>query len=160
MTPSKDYSATFLVDTTPQAAFDAINNVRGWWSGEIEGVTDKLGAEFTYRVLDVHYSRQRIVEFIPGRKVVWEVVDSDLSHAQDRTEWTGTSISFEIAPKTGRNAGKTEVRFTHFGLVEAFECYSACSNAWGSLLHGNLRQLIATGQDQPNLFALKEAATP
>ena len=108
----------------------------------------------------VHYSRQRIVEYIPGRKVVWEVVDSDLSHAQDRAEWTGTRISFEIAANTGRNAGKTAVRFTHFGLVEVFECYSACSNAWGSLIHGNLRQLIATGQDQPNLFAPKEAGTP
>jgi hypothetical protein len=34
---------TFAVDQTPEEAFAAINNVCGWWSGEIEGSTDKLG---------------------------------------------------------------------------------------------------------------------
>lgn len=155
MTQSKDYSATFLVDTTPDSAFDAINNVRGWWSGDIAGDTDKLGAEFTYRVPDVHYCKMRIAQFIPGKRVVWQVLDSDISYTGSRTEWTGTSISFEISPQ----GGKTEVRFTHIGLVPAYECYRDCSNAWGSLIHGNLRQLIATGQDQPNLFAPKEAGT-
>ena len=145
------YTTAIVVDQTPAEAFAAINHVRGWWSGDIDGVTDRLGAEFTYRVPGVHYSKQKIVALIPGKKVVWRVLDSDLSHAQDRTEWTGTSISFEIAPK----AGKTEVRFTHIGLVPAYECYGSCSDAWGSLIQGNLRQLIATGQDQPNMFAPK-----
>lgn len=155
MTQSKDYSATFLVDNTPEAAFAAINNVRGWWSGDVDGVTDKLGAEFTYRVPDVHYCKMRIVELLPGKNVVWAVLDSDISYTQAKTEWTGTRITFEISPK----AGKTEIRFTHVGLVPADECYSSCSDAWGSLIHGNLRRLIATGQDQPNLFASKEAGT-
>lgn len=155
MTQSKDYSATFLVDNTPEAAFAAINNVRGWWSGEIAGVTDKLGAEFTYRVPGVHYCKMKIAQFIPGKKVVWHVLESDISYTKAKTEWNDTRISFEISPK----AGKTEVRFTHVGLVPADECYSSCSDAWGSLIHGNLRRLIATGQDQPNLFASKEAGT-
>lgn len=150
---NKDYATAILVEQTPNEAFAAINNVRGWWSGDIVGDTDRLGAEFTYRVPDVHYSKQKIVELIPGQKVVWDVLDSDLSHAQDTTEWTGTKISFDISPKDG----KTEVRFTHIGLVPAFECYGSCSDAWGSLIRGNLRNLIATGQDQPNLFAPKEA---
>ncbi len=69
------FTTSFSVDQTPQEAFAAINNVRGWWSGQIEGDTDKLGAEFTYRYKDVHLSKQKITEFIPGKKVVWRVLD-------------------------------------------------------------------------------------
>src|SRR5262249_5481159 len=137
------------VDQTPNQVFAAINHVRGWWSGVIEGDTDQLGAEFTYRVPDVHYTRIKIAELVPGKKVVWHVLDSDIRYAEPRTEWNGTDIIFEI----GRRKGKTEIRFTHRGLVPVFECYHSCSDAWGMLINGSLRKLIATGKDQPNIFA-------
>ena len=47
------YTTSFAVDHTAEEVFDAINNARGWWSKEIEGDTDKLGEEFTFRVKDV-----------------------------------------------------------------------------------------------------------
>jgi len=151
----QNYTTAILVDNTPKEVFAAINNVRGWWSGDIEGVTDQLGAEFTYRVPDVHYCKMRIVELLPGKKVVWHVLDSDISYTRVKNEWNDTRISFEIFTK----GAKTEIRFTHIGLVPTDECYGSCSDAWGSLIQGSLRQLIATGQDQPNLFASKEAGT-
>lgn len=52
MSKSENYTASFTVDQTPEEVFNAINNVRGWWSENIEGGTDKLGAEFTYRYQD------------------------------------------------------------------------------------------------------------
>jgi hypothetical protein len=67
---TKDYTISFTVNQSPEEVFDAINNVRGWWSGEIDGCTDKPGAEFTYRYHDVHRSTQKITEWVPGKKVV------------------------------------------------------------------------------------------
>jgi hypothetical protein len=143
---TEGYTTSFTVDQTPEEVLDAINNVRGWWSGEIQGDTDKLGAEFTYRVQDVHRSKQKITEFTPGKKVVWHVLDGYLAFVKDKSEWKGTDIVFEIAEK----GDKTEVRFRHVALVPAHECYNNCSNAWGMLINGNLRKLITTGKSQPS----------
>jgi hypothetical protein len=145
----QNFTTTISVDQTPQEAFAAINNVRGWWSGQIEGDTDKPGAEFSYRYQDMHRSTQKITEFIPGKRVAWQVVDSHLSFLKDKSEWNGSDIIFEIS----ENEGKTEVRFTHMGLVPEYECYGSCSNAWDMLINGNLRKLITTGKSQPDAFA-------
>ncbi len=146
---AQQFTIMFSVDQTPAQVFDAINNVGAWWSGEIEGDTDQPGAAFTYRYKDMHSSKQQITEFIPGRKVVWRVVDSNLKFTNTKNEWTGTDIVFEIAQKEGR----TELRFTHAGLAPNFECYNSCSNAWGRLVGANLRNLITSGKAQPDVFA-------
>jgi hypothetical protein len=141
-----DFTATFTVDQAPEEVFAAINNVRAWWSGEIEGSTAKLGDVWTYRYQDIHYSTQEITEFVSGQRVVWHVLDSFLSFAGDKTEWTGTDIAFDISPMGDR----TEVRFTHLGLVPEFECFDNCSNAWAFYVKGSLRDLISKGHGQPN----------
>jgi hypothetical protein len=53
---------------------------------------------------------------------------------------------FEIKSKDG----KTELRFTHIGLVPTFECYGGCSGAWGFYINDSLRNLITAGKGQPN----------
>jgi hypothetical protein len=146
---TQNFTTTISVEQTPHEAFAAINNVRGWWSGTIEGDTDKPGAEFTYRYQDVHRSTQKITELIPGKKVIWHVLDSRLSFLKDKSEWNGSDMVFDISEKKG----KTEVRFTHIGLAPEYECYGSCSNAWGMLINGNLRKLITTGKSQPDAFA-------
>jgi hypothetical protein len=97
----------------------------------------------------MHKTTQQVTEFVPGKKVVWHVTEAELTFVKDKTEWIGTDIVFEIAGKDG----KTELRFTHVGLVPAFECYGGCSGAWGALVDGNLRNLITTGDNQPDVFA-------
>lgn len=139
---TSDFTTTFFVNQSPQEVFNAINNVEAWWQGAINGNANKQGNEFDYRMLDIHFSKQKVVELLPNKKVVWLVTDSDLSGYHDKKEWTGTKIIFEI---TAIN-GKTQLRFSHIGLTPKFECYGACTNAWDKLIKESLFSLITTGK--------------
>ena len=140
-----DYTTAFSVSQTPEEVFDAINNVTGWWTENMEGSSQKLDDEFEVSFGDVHYSKQKLIEVIPGKKVVWLVTDSKLNFIKDKSEWTGTKIVFDIS----KQRDKTQVRFTQLGLVPEVECYSACSNAWSDYIQNSLLKLIETGIGNP-----------
>jgi len=91
-------------------------------------------------------STQKITELVPGKKGVWHVSDSSLNFIKDKTEWNGTDIVFDIA----RKDDKTELCFTHVGLVPGLQCYGDCSEAWGFYLKDSLRNLITAGKGEPN----------
>jgi hypothetical protein len=137
-----DYTRTIVVKATPAVAFAAINNVRGWWDGEIDGKTDGLGDVFDYRHADIHYSKQEIVELVPDRRVTWRVLEAKLNFLADPTEWTGTTITFDIVPR----GETTEIVFTHQGLKPEIECYDSCSDAWNGLIGRSLKALVESGQ--------------
>ena len=139
---NRDFSTTISVDNTPTEVFAAINNVRGWWQGEIKGNTDKLNDEFTYEMQPYHLSKQKIIELIPGKKVAWLVTESRINFVADKNEWLDTKISFDIS--TLENG--TKLTFTHQGLVPAIECYGGCSGAWEQLVQKSLFNLITTGK--------------
>ena len=144
---NKNFSTTLKVSQTPEEVFDAITNVRGWWSEGIEGNTARLNDEFIFQVKDVHYSKQKLVEVIPGKKVVWLVMDSQMSFVKDKSEWTGTKVIFEISEK----GNETQLVFTHEGLLPHVECYHACAPAWTQYVQHSLLSLITTGKGDPNL---------
>ncbi|MEV4886905.1 SRPBCC domain-containing protein [Chitinophaga ginsengisegetis] len=143
---ASDFNTILLVDQTPAEVFNAINNVRGWWSENIEGGTTRLNDEFTYQFKDVHKCTMKLIEVIPDKKVVWLVLDNYFNFTEDKTEWTGTKIEFEISEKEN----KTQLHFTHRGLVPAYECYNICFDAWTHYINNSLRNLITTGKGQPN----------
>src|SRR5687767_1527031 len=109
---TQDFTAIIIADQTPEEIFNAINNVRGWWSEEIEGSTTKLNDVFDYHFEDIHRCRLKIVEFVPNAKVVWLVMENYFKPGifedglvasrikdrlpNDKAEWTDTKISFEI----------------------------------------------------------------
>lgn len=143
---ASDLTFTVSVDQTTKHVFDAICNVRDWWSEEIEGNTDKRNETFIYQYEDVHYAKIKVQELIPNEKVVWLVTYNYFKFTKDKSEWTGTTIRFDISVK----GDKTEIRFTHYGLNPEFECYDICSNAWGQYIGQSLPDLIKSGKGNPN----------
>lgn len=143
----RDYTISITVNAAAKEAFKSINSVSKWWTENLTGNSQNLNDEFTVRFDDVHVSTQKLIEVIPDKKVVWLVTDSKLSFVKDKHEWTNTKISFEIAEK----GGKTEIRFTHNGLLPEVECYNDCSNAWSQYIKGSLFSLLTKGKGIPEV---------
>ena len=140
----QDFTTTILVEQTPAEAYNAILNVREWWSGlygeSFEGSSQKVGDEFSFLAGGgAHYTKQKLVELVPGKKVVWLVTEANLSFVDKTDEWNGTKLSFEISPELS----KTRIKFTHVGLVPEFECYDACAPAWTQYIQERLTAVLA-----------------
>jgi uncharacterized protein YndB with AHSA1/START domain len=166
---NQDFTTTILVDQSPDAVFRAVSNPRAWWSEEIEGSTDQLNGVFDYHFEDIHRCRLKVTELVPGKKVVWYVMDnyfkpgiffeqgnagSSKGHSGDTTEWTGTFIHFDITEKDNQ----TQLRFTHEGLVPAYECFDVCVNGWTHYIRQSLFGLITTGTGEPNRTGTPQTA--
>ncbi|WP_353719041.1 SRPBCC domain-containing protein [Dyadobacter sp. 676] len=146
MGTASDFTITFAVNSTPAEAFKAINQVNGWWSEEVKGKTDEAGSVWYYHFQDVHRCTIEVAELIPGKKVVWNVLDNHFKFTNDTNEWIGNTIVFDIAERDG----KTEITFTQKGLTPAYECYEICEGAWTNYLADSLKKFIETGKGRPN----------
>ncbi len=143
---NQNYISTILVDKSQAKAFNNIKNFRAWWSEDIEGETDKLGETFFYHYKEVHLCKMKLIEMIPDQKLVYQVVANEFSFTKDKTEWVNTKLVFDISAE----GKQTKVKFTHEGLVPAYECYNICNDAWTGFIQNSLKNLINTGKGQPN----------
>lgn len=138
-----DYTFSFTSSKDPQLIFETLLDVQKWWVGlfgeEIKGKSTKLNDEFTFKAGDgLHYSKQRLIELVPGKRIVWEVIESNLTFLKHPEEWKGSKIRFDLVPaKT-----KITVVFTHEGLKPKIECYGACSGAWTQYMK-NLERILS-----------------
>ena len=139
----KNYTATIEVAKSPQDVFNCIKEVPKWWSKDFEGGSTKLNDEFVICHPDRHYSKQKLIEVIPDKKVVWLVTDSKLNWIEkDKYEWTNTKMVFEITTK----GDKTVLHFTHEGLVPEKECYAMCEQGWNMVIKEWLFNFITDGK--------------
>lgn len=138
-----NFSITISGNQAPAEVFESILRFRAWWSGyyseEFSGQAENIGDVFEFKAGEgQHYSKQKLIELIPGKKIAWLVTDSRLSFLEQKDEWTGTKLIFEISP-AGNN---TQVKFIHEGLTPRSECYDACAPAWTQYIQNKLQSLI------------------
>ena len=138
----KSYTATIEVAQSPKKVFNAITDVTEWWSKDFAGSSTKLNDEFIINHLGQHYSKQKIVEVIPGKKIVWLVTESKLDWLKNnKEEWTNTKMIFDITT----NDNKTVLHFTHEGLVPEQECFTLCEKGWNIIIKDWLFHLVSDG---------------
>ena len=145
---SQNFTTAIVVEQSPEEVYNAVNNPRAWWSEEIEGETNQLNAEWHYRYADNHRSKMKVLEMIPGKKVVWLVEENYFKNAKDQSEWVGNKIVFDISAQ----GNKTQLVFTQIGLAPEYDCYKACEWAWTGFVQKSLYSLITTGKGQPDWY--------
>jgi hypothetical protein len=150
---NKNYTTTIEVASSAKEVFNAINDVTKWWSKDFEGNSAKLNDEFIINHPNQHYSKQKLVEVVPGIKLVWLVTESKLNWLNsNKEEWTNTKMIFDI----GINGDKTVLRFTHEGLTPEKECYVLCEKGWNTIIKGCLFHLITFGEPSPEMAKAAE----
>lgn len=126
----QNYECSIAADFTPKAAFDGINRVKEWWVRDVEGSTEKLNDLFTVRFTGGTFVTFKVIESSPEKKIAWNVTDCYLPWLKDKTEWTGTTVVFDIS----LSGNETKVSFTHVGLVPEVECFDGCVAGWNKYL--------------------------
>ncbi len=105
------YSVSVELPKEVHEVFNHLINLKNWWPEDFEGNEIHLNSDFILRSGDTHYSKNKVLEFIPDEKLVWITTDS--IRKTDNFEWTGTKMIFELEP---RNI-KTILHFTYDGIV-------------------------------------------
>ncbi len=139
----KSYTATIEVTVSPRDVFNSIKEVLKWWSKDFEGSSIKLNDEFIIHHPGSHYSKQKLIEVVPGKKMVWLVTESELDWLKkDKHEWTNTKMIFEITTKENTSI----LHFIHEGLVPEKECYTRCEQGWDMVIKNRMFNFIITSK--------------
>jgi hypothetical protein len=92
-----NYPVAIELAKAPGDVFDHLIDLSKWWPEEFEGESIKLNGEFIFRTGDSHYSKNKVIEFVPNKKLVWLTIES--IRKTDDFDWTGTKMIFELTPQ-------------------------------------------------------------
>ena len=140
------YNCRIIVNTTPQKTLEGILQVSRWWTNDLRGNSEKINDEFIIQHGDIHYSKHKLVENVPGKKLVWLITESNLNWLKNnKHEWTNTRTIFELKPK----GDLTVIHFTHEGLIPEMECYYRCVESWDLVIKERLFDYL-NGRIEPD----------
>ena len=136
----QDYHRTITANIPPGQAFDKISHVPEWWTKAFTGSAQALGDTFSVRFGDTSVDF-RISELVPGKKIVWQVTNSNLHWLKDKKEWNGTEIVWEIIREWDNDPSNDASR-----VVPGVECYEACKGGWDFCVGDSLLKLLTEGE--------------
>ena len=140
----KDYQCSITAPVSAEEALESISQVSGWWAKQFEGYSESLHDVFTVR-FGKTYVTFEITELVPNKRVVWYVSDCNLHWIGNKTEWTGTSIIWEIT-ETGDT---TRIDMTHRGLLPEVECFEDCQAGWNDHIKNSLSKYLTQKVGMP-----------
>jgi hypothetical protein len=105
------YTVEIELARAPNDVFDHLICLSKWWPEEFVGESIRLDTEFEFKTGEVHYSKNKVVEFEPAKRLAWLTTES--IRKTDNYDWRGTKFIFELTPK----GDETQLRFTYDGIV-------------------------------------------
>jgi hypothetical protein len=106
------YTTAIEISKSADDVFDHIlHDVSKFWPENFEGTSSKLNDEFIFRSEGGHYSKNKVIELVPDKRVVWLVTES--IRPADNFNWTGTKMIFELISK----GNTTVLEFTYNGFI-------------------------------------------
>ncbi len=142
----ENFQYEITLESTAKKIYSGLTfQIQHWWTEKMEGSANKINDEFTVR-FDRTFKRIKVVELIPDKKIIWEVMDSyiDIPELKNKSEWNGTKIIWEINP----NEYSTDLLMTHLGLNSSLECYNICDDGWVSFME-SFQDYLTTGMGTP-----------
>ncbi len=149
-----DFQIDIAVAASCAEAFDRVCNVSEWWTNDIEGTTNAVDARFTVRFADTAVDFQ-ITDYVPGQSVSWLVTNSYLPWLDNKSEWTGTTVRFDVTPS---GAG-SQISLTHIGLRSELECFENCSQGWTHFIAESLLKYVRDGKGSPMALGMHATIT-
>ena len=107
----KTYIVEIEIHKFSDDVFKKLIDLAKWWPEEFEGENARLNNEFVLRTGDSHYSKNKVIEFVAGKKFAWLTTDS--IRKTDNYDWTGTKFIFELTPSDDN----TVLKFTYDGYI-------------------------------------------
>ena len=139
----QDYHRSFTTNVTAEKAYVNITDVSGWWTKSFKG-----SAKEKNDVFEVSFGETKVtfkvIEAIANKKLVWLVSECYLAWLNDKTEWKGTKVVWDISEENRT----TKIEMTHLGLVPGVECYKDCEAGWNQYVGESLPKLLTTGEGE------------
>ena len=143
---NQSFNCSITANITLEEAFQSVRSrVPEWWTRNFEGSSQNINDIFTTRFGET-FGTFKIIELIPGKKIVWLTIDCNLHFLKNKKEWKDTKMLWEFSTKNN----SSQIHFTHLGLTPKLECFEDCSEGWTHYVTKSLFQMLAQQKGLPD----------